>query len=198
MSPTPGILFRIDPKSSRQLREWIEEIDWQYIKHCIERGGKCMVKKIHHTPGERYINIIDTMPEKPGIYHPKTADVGGETIYRFRSQANAAVLNAQVLYGIPDVAEQPARSITLAQPLEHRLEAGDFDILYVKEIRFTDSENLFGFTGEFFDIFRAWERYGPNAEDFEFVFQPLTIGCVVWVIHVESGESIHLTANVDW
>lgn len=103
-----------------------------------------------------------------------------------------------MLYEIPDVAEQPVRSITLAQPLEHRLEAGDFDILYVKEIRFTDSENLFGFTGEFFDIFRAWERYIPNAEDFEFVFQPLTIGCVVWVIHVESGESIHLTANVDW
>jgi hypothetical protein len=132
MSPTPGILFRIDPKSSRQLREWIEELDWQYIKHRIERGGKCMVKKIHHTPGERYINIIDTMPEKPGIYRPKTADVGGETIYRFRPQANATVLNAQVLYGIPDVAEQPVRSITLAQPLEHRLEAGDFDILYVK------------------------------------------------------------------
>jgi len=198
MPPTPGILFRIDPETSSQIRAWIEELDWQYIKERIERTGRCMVKKIHRKPSDRYISLIDTMPEQPGIYRPQTADVGGETVYRFCPQTDTVELNTQVLYVIPNVAERPVRSITLAQPPEHQLEAGDFDILYIKEIRFGDCENLFGFTGEYFDIFRAWERYSPNVEDFEFVFQPLTIGCEVLVIHVASGERLHLTANVDW
>jgi hypothetical protein len=198
MTPTPGILFRIDATTSHQIREWIEELDWQYIKQRIQRIGRCMVAKIHRSPGEGRIHFLETVPEQPGAYRPITADVGGETTYRFCPQHNTVALHVQVRYRISGIAEHPVRAMTLNQPIENQVVADDYDILYINNALFKDGENFFGFTGEFFDILRAWERYSENVTEFEFEFQPLSIGCEVSVIHIESGDRLHVTADVNW
>jgi hypothetical protein len=197
MTPTPGIVFCIDPQTSREIRAWIEELDWQYIKHRIEDVGGCTVAKINLEPGEWPTKHLETIPEKPGIYRALMSVVGGEVIYRFCPQGKTVTLHIDTLYSIPNIADHPGRTMTLNQPLAHQVDADGKDILFVYAV-LKYGENLFGFTGEIFDIFRAWERYSENAEEFEFKFQPISIGCDIWVIHRESQESLCLTENVEW
>ena len=197
MAPTPGIFFRIDLQTSRQIREWIDELDWQYIKHRIGEIGSCMVAKIKPDPGKIPAQVLENVPEKAGIYRPLMSVIGGEVTYRFRPQGKTVMLHIKTLYVIPNIADCPGRTMTLNQHFEHQAVTNGNEIMFTYA-RLKDGDNLFGFSGEFFDIFHAWEYYSEDFELFEFEFQPLSIGCGVSVIHLASGEKIHLTANVEW
>jgi hypothetical protein len=37
MSPTPGIVFRIDPASAARILTWTDEVEWQYVAGKISR-----------------------------------------------------------------------------------------------------------------------------------------------------------------
>ena len=124
--------------------------------------------------------------------------VSGELSYIFRPHTNGVTLTVFAGYKIPGSDDYPTFTFELPQPLERQVETDGFGIIYINDALFDDGENFFGFTGEFFDIFRSWKLYSENATEFEFEFQPLSIGCEVWVIHIESGERLHLTAGANW
>ncbi len=59
-------------------------------------------------------------------------------------------------------------------------------------------EFLFGFYGKFIDIFRDWEWYSEDAEKYDFIFSPSSVGTAVTVCHRESGSLLELTRDVEW
>ena len=122
----------------------------------------------------------------------------GELSYIFRPHTNGVTLTVFAGYKIPGSDDYPTFTFELPQLLERQVETDGFGILFVSDALFSADDNFFGFTGEFFKNFHAWNRYNENVEDFEFEFQPLSIGCEVSVIHIESGERLHLTAGANW
>jgi hypothetical protein len=198
MPATPGILFRIDPISVARILEWTDEVEWQYVTEKIRKRGCCLVTRKNRTSQQSEMVEIREMPTERGVYAPLLGMVGGELSYIFHPKANGITLTVFAGYKIPGSDDYPTFTVELPQPLEHQVETDGFGILFVNEALFGAGDNFFGFTNKFFENFRAWNRYNENAADFEFEFQPLSIGCEVSVVHLESGERLHLTADVNW
>lgn len=198
MTTTPGILFRIDPASVTRILEWADEVEWQYVAEKIRKHGVCLVMCKNRATRQSEIAEIREIPTERGIYAPTISMAGGELSYIFRPHADGVTLTVFAGYKIPRMDDYPTFTLELPQLLEHQVETNGFGILFVNDALFNADDNFFGFTSEFFEKFRAWNRYNENVEYFEFEFQPLSIGCEVSVIHVESSERLYLTADVNW
>jgi hypothetical protein len=98
---------------------------------------------------------LKEMPSERGMYAPLLSMVGGELTYTFHPTANVVNLNVFAGYKIPGSDDYPTFDFELPRPLEHQVETNGFGVLFVNDALFKDGDNFFGFTDEFYDIFRA-------------------------------------------
>jgi hypothetical protein len=197
----PGILFRIDATNSLHLREWVQETDWQIIASQIEKRGVAIVLDMQPDQGEFpfHLGQIREIPSKRGRYRPHYGNFGGGFEFCFRPQIDGIVLTASCLAKKAEGEILPSFKLHLFTKVELQIEyLYRTGLIYVHDANFTEGENNFGFFGEFYEKFRAWEWYGEDLTAFEFWFAPLSVGCLMRVLHARSGSLLDLTKDVDW
>ena len=202
MKTQSGILINLSPEDSAQLINWVQEIDWRIIKRQIERGGTPTV--FYKAPGEAFARFVrlEELPEERGLYRPHYGDTGGGFEYTFRATTPegtkvSGYSQAAKFYRI----EAPPLELTLPQKIENQIPERlqeNFGILDPHDNSFKQGDNHFGFHGEFFSIFHNWQWYNEDVEAFEFSFVPMSIGCLVRILHLESNTLLDLTKDVEW
>lgn len=202
MQRQSGILINLSPEDSAQLIQWVHEVDWRIITSQINKKGKAMV--FYKTPDDSFPNLhhLAEIPEKRGVYRPYYGDVGGGFEYVFRATTTGGIKISGYSQGAKFYKiEAPPLEITISQKIEtdipERFQVG-YGILAPSDNYFKAGENQFGFYGEFFSAFHQWRWYSEDIELFEFSFVPMSIGCLVRVLHIDSNETLDLTQNVNW
>jgi hypothetical protein len=197
----PGILFRIDAANSLYLSEWVQETDWQIITSQIKKRGVAMILDMQPDRGGFPFGLgqIREIPSERGRYRPHYGDFGGGFEFCFRPQIDGIALTASCLAKTAEGEGLPSLKLHLPGIVEfqvayfHRT-----GLAYVHNSIFAEGENSFGFYDEFYELFRAWEWYGEDMTSFEFWFAPLSVGCLMRVLHTRSGSLLDLTKDVDW
>ena len=195
----PGILFRIDPENSVRLREWVYETDWQIIASQIDRRGAAIVLDQQPEEGQFSLGTIREIPSQRGRFRPHYGDFGGGFEYRFRPQPHGVSLIVSCLAKNADGGVLPTLELHLPGTVEFQVDhLYNTGLVYVDGSRFTSGENHFGFYGEFFEIYRNWKCYREGAVGFEFRFYPLSVGCMMRILHLKTESLLDLTKDVHW
>jgi hypothetical protein len=201
METHPGILINIDPEYSAQIIDWVQEIDWRIIASQIEKRGKATVfYKAPDDPFPRF-HRLEEIPKERGVYRPHYGDTGGGFEYCFRSTPEGIKVSGYSHGARFYKVEPPPLELMLPQKIEIEIPRKlqeNFGILYPHDNYFKEGENQFGFYSEFFSIFHNWQWYSEDTEPFEFSFVPMSIGCLVRVLHIQSKEMLDLTKDVGW
>lgn len=196
-----GILINLNPENSAHLINWVQEIDWRIIAAQIERKGTATV--FYKTPDDSFPSFhqLNELPEKRGLYRPHYGDTGGGFEYAFRATSKGTQISGYSQGAKFYRIEAPPLEIVLPLKIESQvpeeLQKG-YGILAPHDNDFNKGANHFGFYGDFFAIFNNWQRYSEDVEAFEFSFVPTSIGCLVRILHLESGETLDLTQDVNW
>ena len=199
----PGIQIRMDQADSLRVQEWIYEIDWQILSKQFEKRKSVLAFDTQPPDGGVFprFHRLDKLPTERGRFRPHYGDTGGGFEYHIRSLPQGTQIighsRAAEFYKITP----PPLEILL----ENKVDVEVFQepnkwggSLYPPDNRFTEGENIFGFYGDFFKIFHAWEWYSEDTEPFEFEFVPMSMGCLIRVLHIESNTLLDLTKDVDW
>ena len=196
-----GILIDLSSEDATQLINWVHEIDWRIIKRQIERGAKPTV--FYKAPGEAFSQFVrlEELPEERGLYRPHYGDIGGGFEYTFRAVPEGIKISGYSQGAKFYRIDAPPLELTLPQKIAIEIPEKlqkNFGILYPHDNYFKEGANQFGFYGDFFSVFHNWQWYSEDTEPFEFSFVPMSIGCLVRVLHVESNEPLDLTKDVGW
>lgn len=201
IKPLPGILINLNPEDSAYLINWVHEIDWRIIAAQIERKGTATV--FYKTPGDSFPSFhqLNELPEERGLYRPHYGDTGGGFEYVFRAMPEGTQVSGYSqgakFYRIEASPLEIVLPLQIESQVPEELQKG-YGILAPHDNAFNAGGNPFGFYGDFFSIFHNWQWYSEDIETFEFSFVPTSIGCLVRILHVESGETLNLTKDVNW
>ena len=194
-----GVFFRMNPEQSARIKAWVEEIDWQVIRATIEKRGRALVIDQFSSPGPGFFQTIDSVPAERGRYRLHMGSFGGGFEYRFRAKSGFAALTAISTAQIAADLGLQTLQLNLPDSLAWQFSGETFGIPYVHDSYFeAGHEHWFGVCAEFFDMFRRWKWYSEDVENFEFQFYPMSVGCMARIIHIESGEILDLTQDVEW
>ena len=196
----PGIQIRIGQADSLRVQEWIYEIDWQILSKQFEKRKSVLAFDMQPPDGGIFprFHRLDKLPTERGRFRPHYGDFGGGFEYLFRSHPEGTKLLARsTVLKVYRESLEPFE-IVLPNPTQTQALAKGYGIISVNDSRFAKGENYFGFFGDFFKIFHAWEWYSEDTEPFEFRFLPSSVGCFASVFHLESGALLDLTKDVQW
>ena len=199
----PGIQIRIDKVNSQHIRNWLSDIDWQIISDQIEERGSIVVRD--YQPPDSSLSSrfhrLEKLPTERGRFRPHYGEFGGGFQYHIRSHAQGTRIvghsNAAKFYKITP----PPLDIILPNKIEIMVSTEgveNFGVFYPHDNQFKAGENTFAFFGEFFQLFHAWKWYSEDTDPFEFQFIPMSVGCLVRVLHIESNTLLDLTEDVGW
>ena len=199
----PGIQIRIDKINSQRIRKWLRDIDWQIISSRIAKNGNITARDYKPPDGgHSRFHHLEELPTERGRFRPHYGDVGGGFEYYLRSHPQGTkLIGTCERVGFFYKITSPPLELILPNKIELQVyeepsEGGGF--IYPHDNQFIDGENTLGFYGDFFKLFHNWEWYSENIKPFEFVFVPMSIGCLFKVLHLETNTLLDLTKDIDW
>jgi len=196
----PGILINIDSENSAKLKAWVEQIDWQIIVNQIEKRGVSITHDKKPEKGQKlsFFCRLTEAPKERGRYRPHYGDFGGGFSYAFQDHPDGTQIIARS--SILPLYKKNIKPLILTIPnkIEITVPSDNYGILSADDSQFKEGVNQFGFHGEFFQLFHAWEWYSEDSEPFKFSFYPSSVGCVATVLHLESKDLLDLTKDLQW
>jgi hypothetical protein len=199
----PGIQIRIDEHNSQRIKKWLSDIDWEILANGIEKNGGVTAFDYLPVEGKRSprFHRLEKLPAERGRFRPHYGEAGGGFEFHIRSESKGTMLVGTSKAADFHKITPPPLNFLLPNKIEIEVyrEPVEWDgFIYPHDNRFIDGENILGFYGDFFRLFHAWEWYSEDTEPFEFTFVPMSIGCLIRVLHIESDETLDLTKDVDW
>lgn len=197
------LIFRITGEAYAQVVRYRQEMNYQIIRDQIERKGRAMIERYR---GERRFGPISDLPAI-GEAVPWYGDVGTGYSYTLRPQVQGCMLKIEnVANGksfFCSKALPPQEIHTPVGPVLKTFTDGTGkDSPRHVGYAFVEDEDagelLLSITADLYPLLAAWSHYGKALRQYEFIFGPLTVGTLIEVRHVESGEGLDLTKDVAW
>ncbi|MBN2131291.1 MAG: hypothetical protein JW741_17455 [Sedimentisphaerales bacterium] len=206
MMPQTEIVFRITGDAYRRVIAWKQETDLAILRYQIETRGRTAV--IFPRRSKR-LGTIDEVPEL-GEAQPYYGIVGGAYVYDFYPQPQGTFLCVTNAAGgcdpfYPDPI--PPLELGLAESARIRRASDEEGLIFkphggytfLEETRAEDTDEMvFTVTQDLYPLWLEWERYGEALQSYAFSFIPSSIGCIVHIRHIATGEILDLTENVNW
>lgn len=197
LAASPGIFFRVRDPLTSQMVSWRRDVDEAVMRYQLGRRSEILVIGLQ----DQGLTHISEMPER-GRFVPYYGMVGGGFAFTFHPVGEVVEISVDAVFsGNPMFHPGPIEPLRLVAPnimlaqaevYENAGTTGPEDALtYLPEF-------LFGFYGEFMDIFRSWEWYSEDSEKYDFIFSPSSVGTAATVHHRENGSLIELTRDVEW
>jgi hypothetical protein len=197
LASCPGIFFRIRDPFVSQIVSWRRDVDEAVMRFQLGRSSSIPVFGLQG----QGLTQISELPER-GKFAPFYGDVGGGFSFVFHPAGKVTELMIETAVSKhpmfhPDPIEPlkltiPKSMLTEAEVYKHIGIVGPDDTLtYLPEF-------LFGFYGEYLDMYREWEWHNEDVKKFDFIFAPTSVGTMVNVLHRESGALLDLTRNFEW
>jgi hypothetical protein len=216
------LAFHIAGEAYRQVLRYRQEMDLRIIQDHLNRKGSAVVSRLK---GE---DMLGQIHEVPGLGEAVPWYGDFSTGYKFSVQpleqnCRLRVENTSVPTEAAGLRERPALDLNLPDCLRwSTFEEAELALLarydaqtsaLVRGIHqgrglpnagfaFQDDEAgeeiVLRVTPDLLPILENWEFFGSPLSEYEFSFEPLTVGTQVWVRHLGSGNQIDLTGGIDW
>lgn len=194
----PGIFFAVRGDAARALAAWRYETDSRIIRAHLQKRGFALVNNL--ITGQHMQRITEMPP--PGTATPHIGMTGGGFTYHFTVRDGQVKLTAECYStGFPPIPVDdltPHHANLPDQPWAQAPLQPGVTLAYPEDTLRLQDAYLFGFGGDFLKIFHRWTWYSEDLELFDFAFSPSSIGCTVLITHLPGGETLDLTADVDW
>lgn len=192
-----GIFFRVRDPFTSQIVSWRRNVDEAVMRYQLGRSSQILVCGLQ---GQGLTHITE-MPTR-GEYMPYYGVIGGGFEFAFHPAGELTEITVEAAVSKhpmfhPDPIEPlrlaiPAVMLTQAEVLENIGTVAPADATtYLPEF-------LFGFYGQFMDMFHEWKWYSEDVEKYDFIFVPTSVGTMAIVRHRASGSLLDLTRDVQW
>jgi len=193
----PGILFQVRDPFTSQIVSWRRDVDEAVMRYQLGRRPNIPVIGLQ---GQGFTQISE-LPEK-GQFVPFYGDIGGGFSFVFHPAGEVTELTIGTSVSKhPMFHPDPIEPLKLTVPdsLIRQAEVYKYIGVVGPNDTLTDlPEFLFGFYGEYLDMYRAWKWYSEDVENFDFIFAPTSVGTMAHVLHRESGTVLDLTRDFNW
>jgi hypothetical protein len=200
---TKTLVFRIADEAYSKVYQYRQEMDYRVIKNQIERKGMAMIRRFRDQDG---LNQIRELP-KVGEAVPWYGTFGAGFSYTIRNEIEGGSLKMECLaseFSLLCSEKLPSLELHLSDGAQYResidqILKGFFRLTIDAFIENEEDQEIYlMITSEFLPILAEWPFWGEPLTQYDFIFNPSSVGCAVLVQHVESGESINLTKDVNW
>ena len=197
------LVFPIANEDYSKVHQYRMEMDYRVIKNQIERKGMAMIRRFRDQDGLHQIRELPEMGEAVPWY----GTFGAGFSYTIRNEIEGCSLKVECLaseFSLLCSEKLPPLEIHLSDGAQYResidqILKGTFRLSIDAFIENEEDQEIYlMITPEFLPILTAWSAWGEPLSQYEFVFNPSSVGCAVLVQHVGSGESINLTKDVNW
>jgi hypothetical protein len=200
---TKFLVFCIAEDAYLKVHHYRQEMDYRIIKNQIDRKGMALIRRYRGKDG---LNHIRDLPEI-GEAVPWYGTFGAGFSFTIRNEKEGSSLKVECL-----ASEFSLLCSEKLLPLELHLSDGaqyreSIDQILKETFRLSidafieneeDREIYLVITPESLQLLTAWPSWGEPLTQYEFVFNPSSVGCAVLVQHVGSGESINLSKDENW
>ncbi len=192
-----GIFFRVRDPFTSQIVSWRRGVDEAVMRYQLGRSSQILVFGLR----DQGLTNITEMPAR-GEFMPYYGVIGGgfEFVLHPAGELTEVTVEAAVSQH-PMFHPDPIEPLRLAIPAAMHTQAEVLE--NIGTVAPNDAttylpEFLFGFYGQFIDIFHGWEWYSEDAGKYDFIFVPTSVGTMVSIRHRESESLLDLTRDVQW
>ena len=198
------IYFAVPQTVTAQARAWQLAANQMLIKGQIEKRGQAIVIRYRE---HNMLRQIDFTPEL-GEAEPWFGDFGGGYAFLFEPQNHGCILTIECLAnGNPrfgGVEVEPFKMLLpimpVVQPMRSEQERWFRPRIVGENARSEISvpKLEFWIDGEMYEKLLAsgWDE--AQLWQHRYRFLPLSVGCEVYVVHLNSGKLMHLTKGMEW
>jgi len=144
---------------------------------------------------------IAEMPER-GQFMPDYGMIGGSFMFVFHPMSESVEITVETSASEhPLLHSEPIEPLKLTVPdalLTQAEVIQNIGFVAPDDVLTYSPEFLFGFYGEFLEMFRKWEKYSKDMGMYDFSFTLTSIGTMMVVSHRESKSLLDLTRDVNW
>jgi hypothetical protein len=193
----PGIFFHVRDPLTSELVSWRRDVDEAVMRYQLGRRSQILVCGLQ----DQGMTHITEMPER-GKFMPYYGMIGGGFTFIFHPAGELTEITVETVASEnPLLHPEPIEPLKLSAPDLLLTQAEVYENIGTVSPDDTMTylpEFLFGFYGEFLDMFHKWEWYSEDVEKYDFIFVPTSVGTMVNVRHQESGSILDLTRDVSW
>lgn len=192
-----GIFFRVRDPFTSQIVSWRRDVDEAVMRYQLGRRSRILVCGLR----DQGLTHITEMPAR-GEFMPYYGVIGGGFEFIFHSAGELTEITVEAA-----VSQHPMFHPDPIEPLQLAISAAMLTQAEVLETIGTVApgeattylpEFLFGFYGQFMDIFHGWKWYSEDAEKYDFTFVPTSVGTMASIRHRKSKSVLDLTRDVKW
>jgi len=189
--------FDIPAAKMNDIVAWILLADKTYMRREIERRGFATVIGLN---GNRGFNRITEIPPVAGTAVPYYGMTGGA--YRFSFTINANGTRLLVEHQLGKSLGLPPYDVILEKQAKFKSHAEPTSYWYYNRLENLIEKRSLNYSmfidGEIYVNMLAtgWQR--ESAREYIYQFIPTTVGCIICLHHLVSGQIHNLTVNIDW
>jgi hypothetical protein len=183
--------FDIPAAKLNDIVAWVLLADEMYMRHEIETKGFAVV---------RGFKRITEIPHKAGIVEPYYGVTSGA--YRFLFSMDGSSVYLRVLHHYGETMNlQPYEVLlgTQARFESHARSSSHWFSTSLDRMIWNRKYNYSMFIdGEIYEkmLSTGWQK--ELASDYSYEFVPTSVGCIIRIYHLVSGQSYDLTADIEW
>jgi len=189
--------FDIPAAQVNDIVAWILSADKTYLRQQIERRGFAQVIDMNGRPG---FERITEVPAVLGTAFPYYGTFGGA--YRFSFTMRDHGTHLLVEHNLGKNMALPPLEIMLDDHPHFETASEQTSHWYYNRVEFLvkkrDDNHTMHIDGEIYSnmIAAGWQK--DFAHEYMYQFNPTSVGCLIRIQHLASGELHDLTANIDW